>query len=201
MMYAPLETLVTPRLCLRRQRLADAPLHFQRLARDPAVAAGMLWDPRDDCDAVRADLAHTLAGYDTGRLYRWAIALRENDEQIGVIQLVRLDETQNTAGFAYMLGRDFWGRGYAAEALTAVLGFAFGRLGLGCIAADHFADNPASGRAMEKAGLRRLGVLPGKYQKHGVRHDAVQYAITREEFEKMRPAPRLPGGTAKEEYR
>lgn len=41
----------------------------------------------------------------------------------------------------------------------------------------------------------------GRYPKHGVRRDAVRYAITREEFEKTRPARRLPGGTAKEEYR
>lgn len=186
MIYAPLETLDTPRLRLRRQQLSDAALHHQRLARDPAVAAGMLWDPQPDPAAARAELKRTLAGYAAGRLYRWAIALRETDEEIGVIQLLRFDEEANTASFAYMLGRDFWGRGYAAEALAAVLDFAFTRMGLARVEADHFAGNPASGRAMEKAGMRRLGVLPGKYQKHGVAHDAVLYAVTRQEFYEKR---------------
>lgn len=186
MIYASLETLETPRLRLRRQSLADAALHHQRLAGDPAVAAGMLWDAQPDPDVTRAGLERKLAGYETGRLYRWAIALRETDELIGVIELVGIDETRETSSFAYMLGRGFWGCGYAAEALTAVLDFAFTRMGLACVEADHFAGNPASGRAMEKAGLRRVGVLPGKYQKHGAAHDAVLYAVTRQEFYEKR---------------
>lgn len=82
-----------------------------------------------------------------------------------------------------MLGTDFWNRGYGTEAVKAVFDFAFRELGIESITADHMAQNPASGAVMRKAGMRQCGVTPGKYEKNGIKHDAVCYEITKEEWE------------------
>lgn len=47
-----------------------------------------------------------------------------------------------------------WGRGFATEALREILRFGFDEVGLERIEAKHVIENPASGRVMEKAGLR-----------------------------------------------
>jgi RimJ/RimL family protein N-acetyltransferase len=53
----------------------------------------------------------------------------------------------------YWIARDHWGRGFATEAVRAVLSVARA-LGHRRIVASHFLDNPASGRVLEKAGFR-----------------------------------------------
>ena len=57
----------------------------------------------------------------------------------------------------YWLGRPYWGRGYATEALGAVLAWARDAWGRRCITARHFADNPASGAVLIKGGFLYTG--------------------------------------------
>lgn len=178
--------LETPRLILRRFRREDTPLFFRRLGGSETVSAHMLWVPHKDICESAASIEKTLARYDAGHCCRWAIALRESDALIGMIDLLAFDETSRSCSFAYMLGQDFWGQGYGTEALTAVLDHAFGRLGIRTVTSDHFADNPASGAVMRKAGMHYTRTIPGKYEKNGVRHDAVEYRITQAEWNARR---------------
>ncbi len=57
----------------------------------------------------------------------------------------------------YMLGRNFWGRGYATEAARGVIAWGRAELGAEAITASVFADNPASARVLEKAGFVSTG--------------------------------------------
>ncbi len=182
MEYVPIPVLETRRLLLRKLNMQDASHYFTRLGSSEQVTENMLWDPHRDISESIASIRKTLARYEAGRCYRWGIALRSDDSLIGVIELLRFDEAANTCSFAYMLGEDFWGVGYGTEALEAVFRFAFTECKIEAIVSDHFAENPASGAAMRKAGMRYVGTLSGKYEKHGIRHDALQYRITKEEW-------------------
>ncbi len=62
---------------------------------------------------------------------------------------------------AYFLGQDFWGKGYATEAMAAFLPDVFERFSLTEITASHFDDNPASGRVLAKLGFERTGIAMG----------------------------------------
>lgn len=185
MNYAAFQTLKTPRLVLRKLRTADTQTFFDRLGSSQAVTRYMLWVPHKDLSESAASIQKVLARYETGRCYRWGIALRETDSLIGIIDLLAFDEGSDSCSFAYMLGQDFWGRGFGTEALTAVLDFAFSQMGIQAVTADHFAENPASGAVMRKAGMQRVGTIPRKYQKGGVFHDAVEYRITKEDWNHM----------------
>lgn len=57
----------------------------------------------------------------------------------------------------YWLGRPFWGRGYATEALAAALAWARDAWGRKVVHAGHFTDNRASGAVLVKAGFLYTG--------------------------------------------
>jgi RimJ/RimL family protein N-acetyltransferase len=57
----------------------------------------------------------------------------------------------------YWIGRDYWGRGIASEAAEAALIWARTGWRKRVVLSGHFADNPASGRVLEKAGFLYTG--------------------------------------------
>ena len=63
------------------------------------------------------------------------------------------------ADFGYVLGRDYWGQGYATEALQAVVEYALSQDSIVRVWAVCDVENTASARVMEKAGLKREGIL------------------------------------------
>jgi RimJ/RimL family protein N-acetyltransferase len=54
------------------------------------------------------------------------------------------------------------------------------------VTADHFADNPASGRVMLKLGMRCEGTLRHHFNKWGEFHDVVNYGILASEWQERR---------------
>lgn len=184
MTFPPMQTLKTDRLVLRKLEERDTPLYFQRLGSSQEVTRHMLWVPHREIAESAASIQKVLRRYEEGASYRWAIALKRDDSLIGIIDLLHFDETANTCSFAYMLGKEFWNQGYGTEAVEAAFRFAFTQMEVEAIIADHFAENPASGAVMRKAGMAYVRTLPEKYEKLGVRHDAVEYCITKEQWNK-----------------
>lgn len=87
------------------------------------------------------------------------------------------------AGIGYVLAPDVWGRGLATDLARGLLTAAFDVLGLRRVTAGCFADNPASARVLEKAGMRR--------EQHGVQDswhaelgwvDGYEYALLAHEW-------------------
>lgn len=185
MIYVPFEDLHTPRLHLRKLTMEDVSLYYARLGSSAEVTRYMLFPPHRDISESVASVEKALRRYEEGRCYRFCIALKETDELIGVIEALRFDEAASTCSFAYMLGQDFWGRGYGTEALTAVLDFLFTRMDIQRVEADHMADNPSSGAVMRKVGMLPCGVEKQKYEKDGISHDAILYAITKEQWQNI----------------
>lgn len=72
---------------------------------------------------------------------------------IGWVGLTRTDDDGEAVELGYWIARAHWGRGYATEAGRAALAIAR-TLGHRRIGAAHFADNPGSGRVLEKLGFR-----------------------------------------------
>jgi RimJ/RimL family protein N-acetyltransferase len=59
----------------------------------------------------------------------------------------------------YWIGRPYWGRGIASEAASAVMDWTRRDWGRRAVVSGHFADNPASGRVLEKAGFLYTGEI------------------------------------------
>ena len=173
MNFAELRELQTDRLTLRRLSFDDLYDYYERLGSDGEVSKYLPFEPHQDIGETLALLEEALVRYEEENFYRWGI--ENEDGLIGVIELLHFDEESESCTFTCMLGKQWWGQGYATEAVQEIFRFAKEELGVKKITADHMAPNAASGAVMRKAGMVQVGIIPGKYEKHGLRHDAVVY--------------------------
>jgi RimJ/RimL family protein N-acetyltransferase len=146
----------TPRLLLRKPELNDAAAIRDGYAHDPEVTRYLVWKPDQTPGEIRAFLETTLERWEKGAAYAWALTLKEDGRLIGMID-ARVDGYMVNVG--YVLGRAYWNRGYATEALAAVVGWTDGLEEIHRVWAVCSVDNPASARVMEKAGMTREGIL------------------------------------------
>jgi RimJ/RimL family protein N-acetyltransferase len=75
-----------------------------------------------------------------------------------LIGICGIDLRQDGAELGYWLGASYWGRGYATEAVRAVIDYAFGELGHEVLQSGARVSNPASRRVLEKCGFQWTGV-------------------------------------------
>jgi len=85
----------------------------------------------------------------------WAITLAETGALLGSVTLTWIH--RSLAELGYWIGEPHWNNGYCSEAVRALIEFAFERLEISKIVAEHLSVNPASGRVMQKAGMQRVG--------------------------------------------
>ena len=126
-------------------------------------------------------LDHCNLGIESGSSLRFAIREKEVGKLIGIIGL-HIDEEHQKAELGYWLGKDFWGKGYLAEGLKAVIKYSFTELNLNKIAATHFLFNPNSGKVMQKAGMKLEGLQRQEYLQNGKFLDVNRYSILKEDF-------------------
>jgi RimJ/RimL family protein N-acetyltransferase len=153
-------TLETGRLLLRPLALGDA-----------AALAGLLegdWETikqtgRMPYPASEGALRRWISFHLAPASHSFLMLRREDDAPLGCIGF---GGGGRIAELGYVLGRAFWGRGYATEAVRAMMAHApsTGFLGLD---AYSFIDNPASARVLLKAGFSELGVVRRDYPERG----------------------------------
>lgn len=179
--FARLPQLETPRLVLRRMTMADAEDIFV-YGRDPEVSRHVLWDAYRNVGEARAYLRYIQRQYRAGDPSSWGIVLKESGRLIGTIGFMWWNRECRSAEVGYSLSRAHWNRGLMTEALGAVLRFGFDEMDLHRVEAQHEVDNPASGRVMEKVGMKKEGVLRGRLFNKGRFVDVALYAVLRGEF-------------------
>lgn len=144
--------IVSKRLILRAWRDEDAAALFA-LASDPAIGPAAGWPPHKDAGESLGIIRAVLRVPES-----YAIELAENRELVGAIALKDASSSDLVRGDAerelgYWVGAPYQGRGYATEAVRALLGHGFRDLALTRIWAEHYAGNLGSRRVMEKCGL------------------------------------------------
>jgi len=175
-------TLETQRLILRPFEPSDAP-RVALLAgeRDVARTTLALGHPYELSSAENWIATHP-EGFEKGKQVAFAITLKNTHELIGAMGLA-LNLDQEIAELGYWIGKPYWSRGYCTEAARTVLHFAFTELRLNRVHAHHFSHNPASGRVMQKVGMRHEGHLRRHVKKWGEFFDVEAYGILHSEFD------------------
>ncbi|HYY93577.1 MAG TPA: GNAT family N-acetyltransferase [Pyrinomonadaceae bacterium] len=150
----------TARLVLRPPRLNDAEAIFNSYATDEEVTRYLVWRPHTSIAETEEFLSRVVAFLEDGSRLTWALTLHGDDTPRGMIEL---RPHGHKADVGYVLARPFWGRGYMTEALCAVLDYAFRNHDTYRVWAVCDAENVASARVMEKAGMSFEGILQ-RYQ-------------------------------------
>ena len=177
-----MERLSTKRLLLRPLvesdwRAAHAMLTDPEVIRYIPAGSASEQETRED---IRAVIVQHQA--DPPR-YNFAVVLRAEGTFIGVCFLEMKAKEPQQGNLGYLLGRNYWGQGYATEAARAVLDFGFRKLDLHRIYATCRPANVASSRVMEKLGMRREGHLRQHRHIKGAWQDSYLYAILDHEWQ------------------
>lgn len=174
--------LETEDLILRKPCMKDAKDIF-RYASDPEVARYVLWDPHRSISETRMFIRVLRASSRDGRPSSWAVVLRETGSVIGTIGFMWYSAENRSAELGYSFSREYWNRGYATQALRAVVDEAFRSLPVNRLEAQHDVRNPASGRVMQKCGLRQEGILRSRIVNKDEFVDVALWAILRSDWE------------------
>ncbi|HLZ67595.1 MAG TPA: GNAT family N-acetyltransferase [Aliidongia sp.] len=145
--------LETDRLILRELTIEDAPFILE-LVNDPDWLR-FIGDKgvRTLVDARVYILAGPIAMYQRLGFGLWLVQLKTDGLPIGICGLIKRDTLEYVdIGFAFLPAHR--GRGYAYEAAMACLEYGRSTLGLDRIVATTALDNDASGRLLERIGLR-----------------------------------------------
>lgn len=175
-------TIETERLILRPFCLGDAK-DVQRLAGEPDIADTTMTIPHPYEDGMAEEwIAGEEVACESGKSITLAIVLRGDESLVGAVG-IKLERNHDKAELGYWVGRPYWNCGYATEAARALLAYGFRELELNRVHAAHMARNPASGRVMEKLGMRIEGIARQDMKKWGRYEDLVSYAILRNEWQ------------------
>ncbi len=178
LLAAALPSLDTARLRLRPFTVADAPALHAHLS-DGRIAETTLTVPHPYPEGAALEFIGRHAGsWRDGKGATWAVTRRGTDRLVGAIGL-RLTLAHHRGEVGYWIAVEEWGKGFATEATGRVIAFAFDELGLHRVEAHHFVGNPASGRVMERCGMRREGVVRGAVFRDGQPRDLALYGILR----------------------
>ncbi|MFB9660908.1 GNAT family N-acetyltransferase [Glycomyces mayteni] len=156
--------LETERLLLRPLAAGDAAA-LAPVNADPEVMRYIGSGEPRTLEQTEALCAKAAAHWNEHGWGAFAVTERATGDLVGLGILATpsfLPEILPATEVGWRVARDRWGRGYAPEAARAVVGFAFGELGLDRVVSCIHADNAASVRVAEKLGmsLERETVVP-----------------------------------------
>lgn len=108
--------------------------------------------------------------------------LRADDRRVGVIGYHESEEPWGLAEVGYFVDPDHWGKGYATDALDAVLRYAFDERRCNKVEANAYATNEASKSVLETAGFEREGVRRRHCFVDGEYVDLHEYGLLADEW-------------------
>lgn len=121
-------------------------------------------------------------GFDGDFKYSFNIILKETGSHIGWCGIGGSEFDHAQKEIYYLIGRAYWGRGYAKEASTALLEYGFNTMGVDKIFALVNPGNIASKCVIENMGLRFQYVITDLPEKYTFYNNHFCYMLTKDEF-------------------
>lgn len=177
----PFPTLETSRLALVEVTPEHAPALFHILANEDVTRFYGMNPLRAQHDALNI-IASFKQTYDTQQGIRWGIIIRDSGTFIGTLGLNHLSLYSKKAEIGFELDPAHWRRGYAAEAIQAVLEYAFETLALHRMGAVTFLENEASVQLLTRLGFEEEGILRGYLYQDGSSYDGRIFSLLRPDW-------------------
>lgn len=174
-----MQTIETKRLILREFRFQDAFDVFVYAKRDD-VGPHAGWKPHESIEETERIVASFIASEEV-----WAIQLKDNNKVIGSIGLHQdeLRNSLNSRSIGYVVSPFYKNKGYAKEAVLAIVHHAFFDLNIHMVSGYHFPNNYASKRVLLTCGFKYEGTIKNAIKLYdGQLIDRCCYIFEKEKF-------------------
>lgn len=169
--------LETDRLIIRPISIEDfEPIYMHMTNNEVRKYFDKFW-PKDR-EGIREFVAKAIQRNENDQSAEWMIILKDGKSFVGRIWFGGFLFWCNAVHVGYSLDHKYWGHGITSEALSKVIQFGFEKMLLNRIEAWHDSLNSASGRVMQKCGLKFEGAL----RERGQDGDAIMYSILRHDY-------------------
>lgn len=174
----------TRRLLLRSHQLSDA-VRLNRWENDPILRFYSGDEPipslPDSLKSTRGFLKKVVSKQ-APEIIRLAIC-KTSGEFIGYCMIAFIDITNRACKVGITIGERLeWGKGYASEALNAMLGHCFCKLKMYRVGAEIYSFNRRSIGLFKRAGFRREGIIRQALLREGVFVDEQIFGLLRAEW-------------------
>ena len=173
------QTIKTKRLILRRFNNDDSKDVFEKWTSSPEVSRFVMKCPHSDLKETEQLLSEWVNNYADLNFYMWGIIF--DDELIGYICGNELNEEIQSICIGYCIAKSFWNKGITTEATKEIINYFFS-IGFNRIFSYHNPLNSASGKVMEKCGMKFEGRIRGGSMLAGEICDCLQYAILKKDI-------------------
>jgi RimJ/RimL family protein N-acetyltransferase/GNAT superfamily N-acetyltransferase len=163
---------------------------FHARRNEPEVARYQDWVtpyPRSESERVVAELA-AMEGPTNDEWWMAVVDDGATGATLGDLAL-HLTDAAKTAEIGYSFGHAHWGRGYAVEALEALVAYLFDELDVTRVFGMLHPDNPASAMVMERTGFLFEGHTRSSFWLDGEVSDDWIYGLTRADWASWRNRP------------
>lgn len=179
---SPFPLIRTERLLMRSLQEADVEQVFY-FRSSPHFFPYSLRPPMTSMEEAHAWMKKVHDSFLANEGILWALALPDNPGfMIGNIGIWKIIPENHRGVLGYALDPAFRKQGYMHEAMKEVLHYGFNQIGLNTLMAEASPENAASVSVLEKAGLRREGLLREDTFANGRFYDTVVYGLTKTEF-------------------
>jgi ribosomal-protein-alanine N-acetyltransferase len=174
--------LQTERLILRQLTMEDIDFIFQHF-RDPRVTQYLMDEPPLEDYAQAKEIIEFYLEPEGKTYNRWGIVQKADNLLIGTCGYHKWSTAYCRAEIGYDLSPACWGQGYMTEALRAVIGNGFERMGLNRVDALVYTKNDASIHLLKKLGFKQEGLLRDYFCLDGNFYDHYLFALLQREWE------------------
>jgi len=156
--FSQFPVMTTARLKLAGLEPIDGPELFKFYSSDESlrfIPRDIFDDPRQGPEKVKI----FTRAFDDQEAIWWRFRLRSTGEFVGYGGLFDISTEDHNAEIGYGFHPEYWGRGFATEAVGTIVNYGFESLGLRRIFGLIDPENDASMHVLEKLGFEREGIM------------------------------------------
>ena len=177
-----IETIKTERLILREIINDDAKEIFEIFS-DEDVAKYDWFELIKDTNTALKFIQHYKEEFDSKDEITWGIALKDSNELIGICCLGDFELDARRAEIGYDIKKSEWNKGYATEALKAVVQYGLCNMNLNRIEAFITPGNDASVKVLKKIGFTQEGIVRERDLIKGKLEDGIIMAMLKKDID------------------
>ena len=164
--------LETERLMLRRYDESDINMQYEILT-DRRLAKYINF-PNLSKEEELECIKDWIQNADDSKYEKWVITLKDDNIPIGNISVNGIEKKHNYCNVGYVILYDYWGKGYASEALKVVSDYLLDS-GYYLVECSCNELNKQSSRVMEKAGFKKDGYIANRRLNKDGSYSGVEY--------------------------